>query len=112
MKSRPNTRFYRQVVYTASNCLQRTHPVSGIGITTDRLHSTTWAPYAVDVPAGGFNFTLYCATNRSYRVTRADAWRSVVETDLYLRLSDGIAVDFLIADTTGRIANGRRRQEH
>jgi hypothetical protein len=38
--------------------------------------------------------------------------QSGVETDLYLRLSDGIAVDFLIADTTGRIANGRRRQEH
>jgi hypothetical protein len=37
--------------------------------------------------------------------------QSVVETDLYLRLSDGTAVDFLIADTTGRIANGRRRQE-
>ena len=36
---------------------------------------------------------------------------SVVETDLYLRVSDGTAVDFLIADTTGRIKNGRRRQE-
>jgi hypothetical protein len=37
---------------------------------------------------------------------------SAVKTDLYLRLSDGTAVDFLIADTTGRIANGRCRQEH
>ena len=37
--------------------------------------------------------------------------QSVGETDLYLRLSDGTAVDFLIADTTGRIENGRRRQE-
>ena len=34
-----------------------------------------------------------------------------VETELHLRLSDGTAVDFLILDTTGRIANGRRRQE-
>ena len=37
--------------------------------------------------------------------------QSVVETDLHLRLSDGTAVDFLIANTTGRIASGRRRQE-
>jgi hypothetical protein len=37
--------------------------------------------------------------------------QSVVETNLYLRLSDGTAVDFRMADTTGRIAYGRRRQE-
>ena len=37
--------------------------------------------------------------------------QSVVETDLYLRLSDGTAVDFRMADTTGHIENGRRRQE-
>jgi hypothetical protein len=38
--------------------------------------------------------------------------QSVIENNLHLRLSDGTAVDFLILDTTGRIANGRRRQEH
>jgi hypothetical protein len=37
--------------------------------------------------------------------------QSVIETNLYLRLSDGTAVDFRMADATGRIKNGRRRQE-
>jgi hypothetical protein len=50
-----------------------THSVSGLGITTDRLHSTTWAPYAVDVPAGGYNFTMYCTSTHGYSVTPADA---------------------------------------
>jgi hypothetical protein len=47
-----------------------THSVSAIGITMDRLHSTTWAPYAVTVPAAGFNFTLYCTVNRGYSEAR------------------------------------------
>ena len=34
----------------------------------------------------------------------------VVEADLYLRLNDGTAVDFRMADIAGRIENGRRRQ--
>jgi hypothetical protein len=37
--------------------------------------------------------------------------QSMVEIDLYLRLSDGTAVDFRMADTAGHIENGRRRQE-
>ena len=43
------------------------HTISGIGLTIDRSIQATRAPATIQVPTGGFNYTMYCTANRGYQ---------------------------------------------
>jgi hypothetical protein len=46
-----------------------THAIAGIANALDLLHHTTWTPATVNVPAAGFNYTMYCTTSLGYSLT-------------------------------------------